>query len=192
MSKPKQSIPAWRVLLVVFVFVGPIFMAIWLYHTRDDHAFSTSNYGELLQPLVPASTLKLVDAHQKPLALTNNDGIWHLLYLQENACTQDCQLNLEKLQTTRAALGRNIKWLANVVVISTDHLSSLTDLSETSLQTIQVATTDNNTIQQALTYSAGFLLVDPQGNIVMRYPHDAQGNGLLRDIRKLLRVSSHG
>jgi len=191
-NKPatKKAIPTWRVLLVVLIFIGPILMAIWMYSTRENYDFNTSNYGELLQPLIPAATLALQDENAKPVEIINADGIWHLVYLQQGTCTADCKLNLEKLQTTRRALGRNVNLLKNIAVVPADNLASL---QEQPHQTIQLATTNGDTIQHALEkFPAGFLVIDPQGNIVMRYPSDAQGNGILRDVRKLLRVSSHG
>jgi len=189
-DKLKNTVPTWRLLLVVVIFVAPIIIAYWLYMARKDFNFETTNYGEFLQPFIAAETLAPLDGNQQTVNFINNDGIWFLLYLQQGACSDDCRLNLEKLHTTRLALGRNINLLQNIAIVTPDNFASLTAQPP---QSVFYAASSSENIQRVLQeHQAAFVLVDPKGNIMMRYASDAQGNGILRDVRKLLQVSSHG
>ena len=48
-------------------------------------------------------------------------------------------------------------------------------------------------VEQAEQLESGYVyLVDPNGNLMMKYNHMATSRGLLKDIKKLLKISNIG
>lgn len=90
-------------------------------------------------------------------------GAWSILRTQSGACDQVCDEKLEPLRRVHDALGRE----ANRV------------------QVIGLGS-DKTKLEPAI------WVVDPLGNLVMRYSVDAELKELLEDLKKLLKVSRIG
>lgn len=90
-------------------------------------------------------------------------GSWSILKTQKGACDAACDQSLEPLRRVHDALGKEADRV-QVVGLGSD---------KTSLE-------------------PGIWIVDPLGNLVMRYSLEAELKGLLADLKKLLKVSRIG
>ncbi|MBS98130.1 MAG: hypothetical protein CMI01_05585 [Oceanospirillaceae bacterium] len=89
-------------------------------------------------------------------------GHWSLIYRGNDTCTEVCQRQMERLRRVHDALGRDAARVR---------------------------------VQQLLTDSAlerGVWIVDPNGNLLMRYSYSQIGEPVLDDLKRLLKVSGLG
>lgn len=90
-------------------------------------------------------------------------GHWTLLVKPEQRCLQRCQVQVEQLKSVHDALGRDATRLR-----------------------VHVAEAES------LTVAEGIWLVDPNGNLVLKYGPELIGEPLLKDLKRLLKVSQLG
>lgn len=90
-------------------------------------------------------------------------GVWSILKTQAGPCDQLCNERLESLRRVHDALGRE----------------------STRVQVVDMSS-------EKINLEPGIWVVDPLGNLVMRYDANQELKALLDDLRKLLKVSRIG
>ncbi|HIF9204504.1 TPA: cytochrome oxidase [Photobacterium damselae] len=140
------------------------------------------------------------------------DARWQLIYLLPNECQQACLGALFTLQQVPQAIGPERDRVISKVYVSRE--TSLADINQKiklselfqtqSLQNYQFSVLPSfPKLEQALSQlqfaGIGLYLIDPLGNIMMAYPLAsektailAQGKDVLRDLKRLLKVSKIG
>nr|WP_307930221.1 cytochrome oxidase [Photobacterium damselae] len=140
------------------------------------------------------------------------DARWQLIYLLPNECQQTCLGALFTLQQVPQAIGPERDRVISKVYVSRE--TSLADINQKikhselfqtqSLQNYQFSVLPSfPKLEQALSQlqfaGIGLYLIDPLGNIMMAYPLAsektailAQGKDVLRDLKRLLKVSKIG
>jgi len=110
-------------------------------------------------------------------------------------CEADCEKEILKLMTVHRALGRYETSMRPVLLLQQQDLkddpSTITLWQERypELQRFAVMPEKWHTIFGQKT--AGFFLVDPYDNVILSYDAEAQGNGMLRDVRHLIKVADN-
>jgi hypothetical protein len=171
-------------LLLVALFFVPLAAAFLAYYSGWRPAGST-NHGELLQPI-----RQLPPAFAEPLT-----GKWALAWVGDGACDNDCQTALVFARQTRLSLAADtnrVKW----VLLSTDHCCNreYLDSAQKGIVTLDAAT-DRAALLAVLPgqdLAHSLFVIDPLGNIVLRYDVRNNPRGLLEDIKKLLKLSHIG
>lgn len=171
-------------LLLVALFFLPLAVAFTAYYSGWRPTGST-NHGELLQPI-----RQLPAAIAQPLA-----GKWALAWVGDGACDADCQTALVFARQTRLSLAADtarVKW----VLLATDHCCNREYLDTAHKGILALdAGGDRAALLavlpgQDLTHS--LFVIDPLGNIVLRYDVRNSPRGLLEDMKKLLKLSHIG
>lgn len=155
------------------------------------------NYGTLLDPkLYPLPNLMSVDLAGKKTALTALQGKWLMLQIDEGQCTEYCQQKLLDTRQLRLAQGREMTRIERVWII-TDNTTPTAQLTQqhpdlhylrVSLMQLQSwLPTEPNT-----KLSDHIYLIDPLGNVMMRYPKKADPNKIKKDLARLLKASRIG
>jgi hypothetical protein len=176
-----------KFLAVVAVALTPIVASYVLYFAvRDSSPWATTNQGELLDPPRAVRELAWVDARNRN-AVALGDTHWWLLVVAENGCATACDEALAQLRALHVLLNRDAGRVRRALVLDTAP-------SEASLSTL-----DSRFPKLAVliapsppALSAGIYVVDPLGNVILRYPLDAGGKPVLADLKKLLRASQVG
>lgn len=154
---------------------------------------ATTNYGELLQPRpMPAETLQAIDG--QPFELARLRGRWVLVVADPATCDQACRQRLYYTRQVRTALGKDMHRVERVWLLSDDAMpeSGLRD-AHPGLHLVRgggsgaLALLRENAAQ-----AAGVFLVDPLGNLMLRYPPEPDAKRMLKDLQHLLRVSRVG
>lgn len=149
---------------------------------------SQVNYGELLEtrPLPPAA-LKLIDG--TAFSVERLRGKWLLIMTAGGTCDEACRKNLFALRQLRTSQGRERERLERLWLI-TDAGTPPSDLLQEYTGTWMVRAGGSPLAQ---TLQAGYLyLADPLGNLVLRYPQDADPARIIKDLTRLLKVSQIG
>ena len=161
-----------------------------------------SNYGTLVEPVKPLthlSTLTFETTDKQSFPLSQLWGRWTLFTVVQDDCTDACQKNLYKMRQVRLALNQNARRVQRVLLVNKfDQLSSLdklqTEYTGTLLLSGQTAFSTLVKLLQEATTDAPYQIyvVDPQGNLMMFYPSDANPSKMLKDLERLLRLSNVG
>lgn len=175
--------------ILIGLFILPI-LAAKLVLMNGWYQGANTNTGELITP---------------PFSLPNVPQAWLLLYNPSQTCGQICQQSLWQVQQVHARLaaeGKRIQRyiladrpLANQSTIS-NQLTNSNQKNNSALDIYQLALTEKYREQLS---GDTLYLVDPLGNVFMRYQFPAEKDaalsvaaGLLKDLKRLLKVSKIG
>jgi len=172
-----------KLLLLMSLFAAPA-LAAWVAHQVWQPAVAAS-YGELLQPFVPRF-VGMADAAGQPADLAALHGRWVLLTVAKGECGPACRQQLYLGHQVRFAQGRERERVARVLIQALIHADSA--VPDGHLLTYRVPRAAlANWPDPVRTY-----IVDPQGRVMLRFPVAAEGKGMLRDLRQLLKASNIG
>ena len=186
----------WPLLAMVVVFAAPI-LAAWFFYFNPEYLPSTrGNRGELITPMVKIDAASgLADPDGSPLDLSPFNGKWTLVSLNSAPCGDACRKRLADLRQIRLALGETR--------FSVERLQILTGADDTAalgreyggmhIALAQGAAGDE--LLGALGEGAAALdrtyILDPMGNLMMRYAADAPAKDTLKDMERLLKASKN-
>jgi len=168
-----------KVLLVGMVCIAPALLA-WLAYLLHWAPGATGNYGELIEP--------------RPLAGAPIDalrGKWVLVTFDAAACDAACEKKLYIVRQIRRAQGKEMERIERLWVL-TDASTPRPELLA-AIEGARVARADAK-------FAANFpgdavrhiYLVDPLGNLMMRYQEEPQPAGMIKDLQRLLKYSRVG
>ena len=180
--------PRAKLLLLAAFFLVPIVASFVAY--RYVKPEPTANYGELLKPVLVPSTL-MIGTSQEPFIFGQLSGKWILVASDSGACPAACAEKLSTMLRARLALGRNASRIERVLVVDDGRLAP--DLAQ-AFPGMIAATLPAG---QQMPAGAGtdrdhIYLVDPHGNVMMRWPAKADGPRMIKDLDRLLRASQIG
>ena len=154
---------------------------------------SRMNYGDLL----PVHALPgILGTRPGGAALTAADlrGRWVLVHADTGACGDACQRKLYKLRQVRLAQGKNFERVERVWLLLDDAPPSGAD-PQLFDGVFVVRPKDRAALAvfpAASDVRDHIYLVDPLGNVMLRYPKDADPTRMVKDLQRLLKVSQIG
>lgn len=179
--------------LLLAVFIGPLLVAIVMYTMRDYLPIGKPvSRGELIHPAQPIKNIKLQLSQNEILGLSDLKGKWTYLLYSPGSCGLECEASLFKLRQTRTATGRESSRVQSAVLIQPERI----DANIVSrYQRVFVGELINLELEDGLNQKleSGFIyLIDPNGNMMMKYDQSVTSKGMLKDIKKLLNISNIG
>ncbi len=168
-------------LALLVIAILPLAAAIWSYFGGLGVPSGRVNRGELVSPPLAVDRWKLTDSAGQPW---QGAGRWQLLLVVEQ-CDADCQRWRYSLGQLQRALGRDQNRLGQQLVLP---LRAFSDQQATP------ALEDMTRLLSAVVTAAnqGIWLADPLGNLVLRYRLNQPPQDLLKDLKRLLKVSNIG
>jgi hypothetical protein len=156
--------------------VGASYLIWWL----DLAPGTASNYGMLLAPrqaaLPPAEELK---------------GKWVLVQFDGGACNAWCERKLYFMRQVRRAQGREMPRVARLWLV-TDKVAPRAEVLAAIEGTLVVRAPAGMDFPAEQSVAEHIYLVDPLGNLMMRFPRDADPSRVIKDLQRLLKASSFG
>lgn len=182
-------------LIAIFlVFLLPV-IAATLMHSQwfDWQPASMRNHGELINPVLPIQDFEVFPVTGADQGTIEREALldrWMLVYHQPTACAEACLENLYWLRQIRRAQDRHQPDVG-LVFSGREQPSaeSVTSILSLAGDFLILAGPDAETFWSQLPgngVNAAFFILDPGGNIILRYPEDADHNGIRRDLRRLL------
>lgn len=191
MSEPPKSRRTFFVLVALF-FV-PLAAAFILYYGVGWRPAGGTNHGELLEPLrqMPPAAQSLLDG---PTPEAKN---WALVYVGDGKCDEDCRQALVFARQTRLSLNKDMSRV-NRALLVTGNCCELAyiDQEHPGLKVRDVS--EPEALDQLLAVLPAddlrhwLFIIDPLGNIVMRYDVREDPRKFLDDLKKLLKLSHIG
>jgi hypothetical protein len=178
-------------LLVASLFVVPLVTAIVLYRSVDWRPLVNAQ-GTLIDPPRPLVLAGLGEADGAAVPADAFEGRWSVIRPVAGDCGVRERALLEELARVRLALDKDAERLRRVLVhdggcAPADFAPGDTDL--------RVYSADAGFLAQfppAVDGATGIYVADPHGNLMMSYPATGSARGLLKDLERLLRLSSIG
>lgn len=196
MEETKQrSAGRWKLFAVIAICASPLIASYLTYYVIKPE--SRTNYGALIDPRNhPMPALRTIGLDGKPLALDAFRGKWIMLHVNDGDCRDSCRKKLYDMRQLRLAQGKDMDRIERVWLIT----------DEQPLETMLMREYDGTHMLRAkaemlkswLPVESGtnmadhIYMIDPLGNLMMRFPKDADPNKIKRDIAKLLKASRIG
>jgi len=179
-------------LLVAAVCLAPFVGSFALYYFWQPS--DRINYGELVEGVtVPAGILAPVEGG-KPFDFEQLRGRWIYVTVDSGACDKYCQGKLWKIRQVRLTQGKYPERIERVWLLD-DRRAVSADVRK-AYEGTWLAGAQDHPVLKSFPYRDArrdhIYLVDPLGNVVLRYPRDADPNRMKKDLTRLLRVSRIG
>ena len=151
------------------------------------------NYGELLAP-GPAPPIAGVRLDGNPLVLADLHGQWVMLVVTGTDCTDTCRRALYATRQARTIQGREQDRVVRAWLRPTGAPAPSLELRESQPGLVigSAAQTDLARLPLDPGGAPTILLLDPRGNLVLRYGADPDIKRLAADLGRLLRASQIG
>ena len=188
----------WKMIAVLLVCAAPVIASYFTYYVIRPEG--RRNYGDLIdpqRPLPPIPAIPALGANGPAGDLMALKGQWLLMSVASGACDKACQQRLYFQRQMREALGKEKDRLDWVWLVNDDAAIDARlrpALSSSTTLRVPVAA-----LAQWLPPAAGqhvedhIYLVDPLGNLMMRFPANMDTAGAAsakRDLDRLLRASA--
>ena len=184
----------WKMILVLLVCASPVVASYFMYYVVRPEG--RRNFGELIDPQRPLPALATQTLDGKSGELTALKNQWLLLSVASGACDTRCEQNLYFQRQLRESLGREKERLDRVWLVNDDMAVRQALLPALASATVlRVQPTD---LARWLEPAPGkrlqdhLYLVDPLGNLMMRFPADMDAEAAAkakRDLDRLLRAA---
>lgn len=195
----EASVPRGRLqlLLLALLFAAPLLLAMLFYFVPSLQPTARTNYGDFIAPAQPLPELDWRDADGKPVLKSRLQGRWTLVYPLEGDCEAACEADLYDYRQARLLLNekrtRVQRALLSADVVQLPDLKARLGEAHPDLLWLAPAAVGNAAYALFTGHPAGsMLLVDPLGNVMMVFPPKADLRKVLKDIKRLLRVSQIG
>jgi cytochrome oxidase Cu insertion factor (SCO1/SenC/PrrC family) len=186
----------WVVLAIGLLCAAPIIASYLTYYVIKPKGGAT-NYGTLIEPQRPISAALIVkDETGKTMPLASLRGRWLMVSVDRSACDQACATKLYFMRQIRATQGGERERMLTVW-LRTDADAVPAVIEQAYPDTLKLIA-DSSALSAWLPAEAGtsdidhIYLVDPNGNLMMRFPKNADPNKIKGDVTKLLKWSSIG
>lgn len=181
-----------KLVLMFLLFASPFVLAWIAYFIWPPTA--SSNRGELLNPPVlladaaVASEGKTVPWKSHPLA----GGKWILLQADGASCDAACEKKLHTMSKAHAALGKYQDRLRRAFLVEAGQQPSAT-LKSNAADWIWLDAPAVQKLLPAATHPRDYIyVVDPLGNLFMRYRKDVEIRDIHKDLMRVLKASQIG
>ena len=189
----------WRnlrtILALAALFMLPLAASFWLYYGAGWHPAATTNHGELIEPprSLPAVTLPRADG-------TSVSGLfskqWSLVYVADGGCDAQCRHALYFMRQTRIELNKDMTRVKRVFLV-TANCCNRAFLEREHPGLLVLDASGPAAAPMLAQFPQGdradsLFIVDPLGNLMMRYDTRRSPRGFLEDLKKLLSLSHIG
>ena len=151
------------------------------------------NYGELIDPR-PVAATPLAAADGRPFSFADLRGRWILVHFDDAACAEPCPQKLFNMRQVRVAQGREMDRIERVWIVMDDGVppAELARLTE-GVRLVRGRGTDvMGGFPAAESVRDHVYVIDPLGNLMLRFPREADPRRMMKDISRLLKVSRVG
>lgn len=190
---------SWILLLLTLLFLIPVVSAWFIYYQHDRLSFNTTSNGALIDPPFPLTMLKLVTSTGSSFIQGNTPRKWILLYLQPH-CNGFCRAQLDHVQDSRLALGKNMVRVHTILVTLPEQENVKLQIYLSQHPNVIHLLADHSAFVALSQYlddgqhsaQSNLIIIDPLGNALMRYNSEVYSTVIYKDLQHLLKVSQIG
>ncbi len=184
-------------LTIMALFIVPLTLA-WVLVDKWRPA-GTVHHGELLSPAIPVVHLQLHQPDGEDINASYLRGHWTLAYLGP-PCAALCQQTLYKIRQIRLALGKDMQRAQTLFMMTGAAEPDLLPWLKQEHPKLTYGVADPQTLNffsrafpgPAQAPGEWIYLIDPLGNLFMRYRCDTNPKDIMNDLQRVLRYSTIG
>lgn len=187
LDMPERSKPRGRgrlqLMLILLVVLGPMILATCMYKLQFWVPDGRSYHGEMIGNGESRSDIG-VDAQE---------ARWQLLVSAPAACVEDCQQLVYLARQIQVGLGRDASRASHALAAAQPLSGDYQRTLEREYPQLQRYPLDAQRYGQRVSAPGPLLwIIDPHGNLVLRYDAKVNGKQVLDDLRHLLKLSNIG
>jgi hypothetical protein len=191
----RTSAGRWKLFAVLAVCAAPIVISYFTYYVIKPGG--RTNYGTILDPrLYPMPKLggNLLGGEAKELDAYM--GKWIMLQIDSATCAEACQKKLLDMRQLRLTQGKEMDRLERVWLVTDDQ--AVDTVLIRAFDGMHILKVNLNALKSWLPIEPDtqlqdhIFMIDPRGNLMMRFPKNADPQKMKKDIAKLLRASAIG
>ena len=179
---------------LIAITILPIVAAYVAYYVAPPSG--RTNYGTLLVPQRPVPELPLANLDGTRFDLRKLAGSWVLVMVDRSECDKPCTDKLLMMRQQRTMTGKDRDKIERVWLISDQEPLSIALMREYEgthfvrapvqplRELLVLPNADRARLQDHI------WLIDPRGNLMLRWPKNPEVNGVKRDLARLLKVSA--
>ncbi|EXF94373.1 hypothetical protein HK44_001785 [Pseudomonas fluorescens HK44] len=181
---PHRRRGRWQLVLILLMVIGPMILATGMYKLQFWVPEGRSYHGELIGN----------GQSRADLGVQADEDRWQMLVTAPQDCSVDCQQLVYLARQIQVALGPDASRASHALAVaqplSADYEAKL-KLEYPQLQRypLDLSTYTKNVQGKG---SAQLWIIDPHGNLVLRFDPSVKGKDLLNDLRHLLKLSNIG
>jgi hypothetical protein len=208
-TRPRRG----TLLLLLLLFFAPLLLAFVLYYGSQWRPTGRTNHGELIEPARTLPLIALPRVVTTPGAASNAapgaapvgdalaaadvlTGKWSLVYANSGDCDADCRSTLYFMRQTHLGLANLAPRVQRVFLVT----ASCCDRDYLAREQPGLITLDAHGAAGATLLAqfpserraSSIFVVDPRGNLMLRYDAHDDPKGLRNDLKKLLALSHIG
>ena len=182
--------------LLAAIFFLPLIVSFYMYYGSAWRPATSTAHGELYQPAKPLPPAELRDARGQVAPVNVFGEKWSLVYVGGGACDDLCKASLYFMRQTRLSLNNEMTRMNRFFLATAECCNNeFLDREHPGLVTLDASGPEAAAL--VATFPAdererSIYIVDPLGNLVMRYDTRDSPKGLLDDLKKLLKLSHIG
>jgi len=186
-SKGRRGV-RWLPFVLLLVCVAPLIAAYVVFEFWSP--VRRMNYGELIKPLsLPETALARLDG--RSFRLSELKGRWVMVQVDEASCAEACRNKLYQMRQVRLTQGRDMQRVERVWLVA-DDVPVAQSLVENYAGT-HIVRARNSVLLARFPAEHDvrdhIYLIDPLGNLMLRFPRNADPSRMKKDLERLLKVS---
>jgi cytochrome oxidase Cu insertion factor (SCO1/SenC/PrrC family) len=150
-----------------------------------------TNYGELVEPRA-LPPVRLARHDGRPFALDDLKGRWVMLQVDTPDCGPPCQAKLFNMRQSRLAQGDNADRVERVWLLAGSGAPPPELARLFAGAVVARAAPELVAALPGAEPRDHIYLIDPRGNVMLRFPRDADPKRMIKDLQRLLKYSSIG
>lgn len=188
-----------NLLLLLGVFVLPVAISMSMYF-GGWRPTSTANHGDLIQPAKNIEDRNLQSLDGTRVKFSDLHGKWTMVYFDSAACAENCISRLYFMRQIHRSQGKYLDSIQRVFVLSDDKSISTLKSKLSDYPQMKILTAEKNELTKLL-HDFGIdtskdiglqniFLLDPLGNLMMKFNSSVEPAGMRKDLERLLKYSA--
>jgi len=183
-----------KMLAILLVCAAPVIASYTAYYVIKPSG--RVNYGALIEPQRDLTALQMTALDGARTSIGQLRGKWLLVAIEPGACEQDCIDRLYALRQIRLTTGKDRERVERVLLVTGDATPPaqvMTEYEGTVVARASAASVEGSfPAEEGARASEHLYVIDPLGNLMMRFPRNVDLNRMKKDVAKLLRASRIG
>jgi glutathione peroxidase-family protein len=181
-----------KLLLLIAVMIAPIALSYIFYYWGTPSG--SVNYGELIKVKKALPDVALRKANGVTFNISQLRGKWVMLVVDSGECGESCRKKLYYMRQVRLMQKNETERIERLWLIDDDKIPEAS-IKEDFKGTIFINARDNKLLKEIpakISRHDHIYMIDPLGNLMMRFPKNIDPSKMAKDIKRLLKVSQIG
>jgi cytochrome oxidase Cu insertion factor (SCO1/SenC/PrrC family) len=180
-----------KLLLLMALMIAPIALSYLLFFWGAPSG--SVNYGELIEvKVLPDVALRKTDG--VPFNISQLRGKWIMLVVDSGMCDESCRKKLYYMRQVRLMQKTEMDRIERVWLIDDDKIPK-SGIMKDFKGTVPINAKGSEilkVIPAKISRHDHIYMIDPLGNLMMRFPKDVDPSRMAKDLKRLLKVSQIG